>query len=283
MTEKTTDAIVQAQNDLLRVRRVARALGIRPKHIPLQELANIASKIDDLEESLRELKRPQVPHLAGTVLTSDYAIKVNLCIQELPSTTLVRDLKSWQYHPKHVPDWTSLMLRSSRTRNIQMGNILGHIIRSTMMEITIGHLVSNFDVSLVKGLGNQRRIFFIAAFQTVYDSDNQTLSPEEFDDQLREEFLSRQPIRKSKQEKLYLELQKNVASTVKIHDPNLRVELDLWQYASENNLLDKIIKSGIISSEESKRLIDYFEGEGRKSSLDEDLINRFSIAVARLA
>ena len=56
-------------------------------------------------------------------------------------------------------------------------------------------------------------------------------------------------------------------------------DMELWQYAVENDLLEKIVSNGYLSKEEMLILTNYFKGEAaKKQALN--LLDRFSIAVA---
>lgn len=290
--ENSEGAAIQSQIDSIKVRRVTRALGIQLGKIPDGELVVIRDKIFDLEQSLRVHQIAGVPDLTGTVLTPNFAMALNACLQELPSTTLVRDLRSWRYHPYLLPSWTSLMLRLSHEETRQIGSMLGHILRSYDFdkEITLGDLVTDFDIGTVRwGIGEQRKLFFKTAFQTTSEpTDNLEIDPK----QLTDELIRRQIVRPPRQTRehpvrtphLPQEPRQRLLKSFYEREPSLRqVEQDLWEYSIQNDLLGKILASKSISAEELEQLTEYFESKERKIYINYSLMERFSQAVARLA
>jgi hypothetical protein len=64
--------------------------------------------------------------------------------------------------------------------------------------------------------------------------------------------------------------------------PTAPIDLETWAYARIHDLIDEVIKTGRVEEEEIERLEDFFEN-GAKDRLPEDLLVRFSTAVAWVA
>ncbi|MFZ5366196.1 MAG: hypothetical protein ACOZBZ_02785 [Patescibacteria group bacterium] len=68
----------------------------------------------------------------------------------------------------------------------------------------------------------------------------------------------------------------------KAHEVKGDIDRQLWRYAIDEGLLSQIVKTGMVTKEEIESLRIFFEGKGPKVEL-EDILDRFSIAIARLA
>ncbi len=64
---------------------------------------------------------------------------------------------------------------------------------------------------------------------------------------------------------------------------NEDIDIELWRSALENDLLPKIAESGFLTEDELSYLEKKFELPREKRRIEEELLERFSIAVARLA
>ena len=60
-------------------------------------------------------------------------------------------------------------------------------------------------------------------------------------------------------------------------------EKSMWQYAVRHELLPIILKSGIITEQELESIKDYFEHTRIGQNLNEEIFNKFTIAVANVA
>jgi hypothetical protein len=65
--------------------------------------------------------------------------------------------------------------------------------------------------------------------------------------------------------------------------PVAAIDQELWAYARINDLIPKIIETGNIEEEEIARLKNFFEEKGTQDRLPKNLLDRFSIAVAKVA
>lgn len=65
--------------------------------------------------------------------------------------------------------------------------------------------------------------------------------------------------------------------------PATKADQKLWFYARTKDLIPEIIKTGNVEKEEIERLENFFEKKGTKDRLPEDLLVRFSTAVAWVA
>jgi hypothetical protein len=65
--------------------------------------------------------------------------------------------------------------------------------------------------------------------------------------------------------------------------PAAKIDLEIWAYARINDLIPKIIETGMVEEEEIERLENFFEVKGTKDRLPKNLLDRFSIAVAQVA
>lgn len=66
-------------------------------------------------------------------------------------------------------------------------------------------------------------------------------------------------------------------------ESNVDIDKQLWDFTIENDLLPKIVESGLLSSTEMIFLGRKFELPREKRRISDDLLDRFSIAVARVA
>lgn len=66
-------------------------------------------------------------------------------------------------------------------------------------------------------------------------------------------------------------------------ESNVDIDKQLWDFTIENDLLPKIVESGLLSSTEMIFLGRKFELPREKRRISDDLLDRFSIAVARLS
>lgn len=95
------------------------------------------------------------------------------------------------------------------------------------------------------------------------------ISPPE---QSREEILRAREVRRKMRE-----------ANPRLLTPATKADQKLWFYARTKDLIPEIIKTGNVEKEEIERLENFFEKKGTKDRLPEDLLVRFSTAVAWVA
>lgn len=287
--------------DQVRIRKVIKAMGYSGVSLNSQQLELVGQKITEIDDIIP----PSTHKLYGETIDINLVFRINQCVRSLPKTTGLKDLHLWKDNPFKIPAWTSIMLDLDTRQRTEITTIFGFMRRNSYAEMDLKDL-SQLDLNDIKGLGVARTTVAQLVFQSLNLSieDFKGETDEEIEEKLRRmikipgnrkaglktvrqkplitfantEFL-RSPL---PQIETVLEAKFIPVPTETSTKETRYIELRLWQYAVENDLMGRITGPKGLTSEEMILLENYFSKNGGRKP-GKSLLDKFSILVANFA